>query len=101
MAKIEEEARQKAEKDLAEAKEKAEKKAAEAQAMIEKETAEATIKAVKAIENALEQNSADELGFVVNEVKASVKEQAEKTDGAVQEKVTEVEVTAPFPVEEK
>lgn len=101
LAKIEEEARQKAEKDLAEAKEKAEKKAAEAQAMIEKETAEATIKAVKAIENALEQNSADELGFVVNEVKASVKEQTEKTDGAVQEKVTEVEVTAPFPVEEK
>lgn len=101
LAKIEEEARIKAEKAAAEAKAQAEKKAAEAKAAIEKETAEATIKAVETIENALEQNSVDELGLMVEEIAPSVKEQVKKTEDVIQEKVMEVEVTAPFPIEEK
>ena len=101
LAKIEEEAQKKAEKAAEEAKAQAEKKAAEAKAAIEKETAEATIKAVETIEHALEQGSVDELGFEIEKVEQHLEKQKEIIKDTIQEKVTEVNVTAPFPIEEK
>ena len=101
LAKIEEEAQKKAEKAAEEAKAQAEKKAAEAKAAIEKETAEATIKAVETIEHALEQGSVDELGFEIEKVEQHLEKQKEIIKDTIQEKVTEVNVTDPFPIEEK
>ena len=69
-------------------------------AAIEKETAEATIKAVETIEHALEQGSVDELGFEIEKVEQNLEKQKEIIN-TIQEKVTEVNVTAPFPIEEK